>query len=279
MFRFLLPGLIAATSLFSSVQAQNNDYMPHYRRQAYRGVLRLVGGAGLGYYGGEFRANLMKNIALRPNINLGVSYRLTQHISLRGELGAYRLSGSDVGGINEHRNLSFRTDNPEGYVAVVYNLFPYTQLSAYNVYVLGGVGLTHINPKAKLKNRYYSLPRLRTEGVAYARNAVMIPVGMGISRRIKYGFDVALEMRFTYTMTDYLDDVSTVYPQEGSIDSFAQVFSDRSAEAGFPANPAGAKRGDSSSNDGYLFAQLRFERTIGSSRKAIRKAQLKCFKP
>ncbi|MCY7350709.1 MAG: hypothetical protein LH606_08575 [Cytophagaceae bacterium] len=277
LFSCLLPALVAGLSAFLPVQAQN-DYAPHYRRQAYKGVVRLVGGGGLGYYGGEMRSHLLTTMSLRPNINIGISYRLTQHVSLRGELGAYRLAGSDVAGLNEHRNLSFRTDNPEFYLVGVYNLFPYTQLSAYNFYVLGGLGFTRVNPKGRMNNRYYSLPRMRTEGVAYPRYAAMIPIGFGVSRRIKYGFDLALEARFTYTTTDYLDDVSTVYPQ-ADLNNLAAAFSDRSVEAGFPPNPSGSKRGNSSSNDGYLFLQIRFEHTLGSSRRAIRRAQLRCANP
>ncbi len=243
-----------------------------------RGNLRLLGGVGLSYYDGDLRSDRFRQFRFRPNLSVGLSYRLGEHLSLRGEVGAYRLAGSDVGGKNAQRNLSFRTDNPEGFLALSANLLPYTEYPTYNLYAFGGLGLTHLNPKAQLQGRYYSLPRLRTEGVAYARTVAIVPVGVGVLRHLNAEWEVALEIRYTYVRSDYLDDVSTVYPDPAGIDPFAANFSDRAPELGLPPNAPGVKRGNPGNTDSYYFVQVRIEHPLGSSQRAARKRMLRCPK-
>ncbi len=268
MTRFL-PSLLIGALLSPTVFAQPNPA---------RGDLRLLGGLGLSYYDGDLRAERLRNPHLRPNGNVGLSYRLGEHLSLRGEVGFYRIYGSDEGGEKFERNLSFRSDNPEFFLALSGNLLPFTRQSAFNLYAFGGLGLTRLNPKARLQGRYYSLPRLQTEGVAYRRVVPILPLGAGVSRSLSSQLTAALEIRYTYVFSDYLDDVSTEYPQPGSIDAFATNFSDRSPELGLPANPPGNPRGSPGSWDGYYFLQARLEYTLGSSQKAVRKRLMRCPK-
>jgi hypothetical protein len=75
---------------------------------------------------------------------------------------------------------------------------------------------------------------------------------------------VAIEGRFTYTLTDYLDDVSSgVYPDPSSFeDDIARRLSDRSGEAG--ANPAFAVeprdvRGNPNAKDNYLHMLIKVQ--------------------
>lgn len=243
-----------------------------------RGNLRLLGGFGLSYYDGDLRSDRFSQFRFRPNLSVGLSYRLGEYLSLRGEVGAYRLAGSDEGGKNPQRNLSFRTDNPEGYLALSANLLPYTDFPTYNAYIFGGMGLTRLNPKAEMNGRYYSLPRLSTEGVAYARMVPIVPVGVGVTRALTEHLNVGLEIRYTYVVSDYLDDVSTVYPEINAIDSFAAIFSDRSPELGLPPNAPGVQRGNPGNRDSYYFIQARVEYALNNSRKAARRKMLRCPK-
>ena len=243
-----------------------------------RGQLRLLGGAGLSYYDGDLRSSPFSQFRFRPNLSLGLSYRLSDYLSLRAEVGAYRLTGSDVGGKNPQRNLSFRTDNPEGFLALSANLFPYSDFPTFNAYAFGGLGLTRLNPKAGMNGRYYSLPRLQTEGVAYARAVPTLPLGLGVTRALTEQWSVGLELRYTYVFSDYLDDVSTVYPQPNAIDSFAAIFSDRAPELGLPPNAPGVQRGNPGNRDSYAFVQARVEYALNGSRKAARRKMLRCPK-
>jgi hypothetical protein len=82
----------------------------------------------------------------------------------------------------------------------------------FNVYGYGGVGLLYFNPKAELNGTWHALQPLQTEGVEYSRITPVIPFGLGV--RFKFGpnMNIAIEGGYRKIFTDYLDDVSTVYP-------------------------------------------------------------------
>jgi len=69
-------------------------------------------------------------------------------------------------------------------------------------------------------------------------------------------FNVALEGGYRLTFTDYLDDVSTVYPDPASFtDPIAAALSMRYED---PV-PPGTQRGDPNQNDGYFLLNIKVE--------------------
>ncbi|WP_460910343.1 hypothetical protein [Spirosoma areae] len=75
-------------------------------------------------------------------------------------------------------------------------------------------------------------------------------------------FKLHLEGAYTHVFSDYVDDVSTVYPDRGRMNPLAAALSDRRAELGQPLNPAGAKRGNPGWRDGYFVVSARLLFTI-----------------
>lgn len=270
MFLFLLP------EAFS----QNRNTFLDAKR--VKGQLALSGGAGVAYYMGDLRDNVdFDHLGLGMHLALGLSYRVHEHFQVRGELRGYQVSGDQQYSKNYRNNLSFRARNPDVFVGVQAELFEASARPFVNPYLLFGGGVTYLRSQAELDGRWESLPRLQTEGVKYNRVPFYLTGGVGFSMRLSDRFSVGLELSNNFLFSDYLDDVSTVYPDPGSLSSdMARRLSDRSPELAVDpfAHTPGDIRGNPSIKDSYLFFGVRTYYTILSGGSARRKREIQCPK-
>jgi hypothetical protein len=92
-------------------------------------------------------------------------------------------------------------------------------------YITVGAGYFIHNPKAKLpiesgNSDWIALEPLHTEGQGinsiypniYQLSGFTIPLGLGVRYRWNKKIDIAFETAYQITFTDYLDDVSGIYP-------------------------------------------------------------------
>lgn len=243
----LIPGLVSAQSFYNA------------RRD--RTLIAIVG-SGTSSYFGELK-NPGDYLDPKFNINLGLQQYFGNRVSARAELSYFTLKGDDAkadDGSRKRRNLSFTSGNIELAVTGTVNLFPmatrFYQRPNFNIYGFAGIGVAYINPKAELDGKKHALQPLQTEGVKYSRFQPVIPYGLGV--RVKAGpfFNVAVESGWRLTFTDYLDDVSTVYPDPASFtDPVAAALSMRYED---PV-PAGTQRGNPGKNDSYYILNLKIE--------------------
>lgn len=168
--------------------------------------------------------------------------RIHPHITIRGALTWMRLRGDDysVSKISKPnsteegrfiRNLSFRNDVFEVSGVGVFELFPtdrgYLRRNFLNPYGVLGLSLFYHNPKAKTPvvagetSKWVALQPLGTEGQftgipgtpkPYRRIQLGIPLGVGIRYRLADKWDLSLEVCYRFVFTDYIDDVSTKFP-------------------------------------------------------------------
>ncbi len=229
----------------------------------------------------------------------GYRYKLAEAFSVRGGLMYGQFTGSDEfsGDISRrHRNLSFRTPIIE-LTAVGEVYFIREKLSnryrvrgikgslssGLSAYLFGGIGGFWFNPKGQFNGSWHALQPIGTEGQnvdpdksPYSRISMAIPMGIGAKYKINQNWAITLEYNFRFTLTDYLDDVSTDYADpdlvaaNASDPDVARYFVDPSVGLDFDAdNPKaistapGVQRGDPTTNDTYMFA------TIGVSYKFI----------
>ena len=122
------------------------------------------------------------------------------------------------------RNLSFKSSVLEGYLAA--EIYPTVFFERYDglqgkfrPYGLVGVGAYKFNPKTKLNGHWVELKPLRTEGQGlvdgkseYKLTQLEIPMGIGFKYYIKENMYVGMEVLHRKLFTDYVDDVSTTYP-------------------------------------------------------------------
>ena len=157
------------------------------------------------------------------------------------------------------RNLSFNDPLKEISITGEFNFLNYIPDAGphkYTPYIYTGIGLTAYAPRADYQGRSYGLRQLRTEGEssAYGKSTIVIPYGVGLKYNFNGKWTVAGDLGYRYTLTDYLDDVSKVYPNPGQLpNDLSRALSDRSGEVGKPQNAIGSQRGDFKSHDTYFF--------------------------
>jgi len=174
--------------------------------------------------------------------------------------GADNLNTSDL--ILQQRNLSFSSDIYEITSVVEFNFLDFSNFNKkefFSPYIYGGLGIFLMNPQTEYLNNLYDLNAYSTEGQASSYNnfQVSFPFGIGLKlkplERLSLHFDWG--MRKTYT--DYLDDVSTLYPDPNNVSSLTATLSNRATnQLSALNNNWQTQRGDSKTNDWYSFINI-----------------------
>jgi hypothetical protein len=247
--------------------------IPVFSQKGYE--LGLLG--GVSFYVGDINPNYSIKT---PGPSLGVlgRYNFNTRTSLRFDLAAGRLLGRDNLSENpfqKARNLSFRTDYADTSLDLEFNFFNYVHGSRnqnFTPYVFGGFAFTYFNPKAELNDTWYALRELGTEGQAvgdeYAQISPALSYGIGFKMDFNYEWSLNIEMSARQMFNDYLDDVSTTYPDMNQLlmarGPIAPLLSDRSAELGIePIGAEGRQRGVSGDNDSYYSFRIGIVYYIG----------------
>jgi hypothetical protein len=234
--------------------------------------LIFVGGMGLSTYFGELKVG--NSFDTKPTLNVGLQYYLSQHISARVDATWFQLTGSDAladpGGLlgRKTRNLSFSSDNLEISATFAYNLFSsgdrYYRRPSLNAYWFTGIGLCYFNPKTEYQGVSYSLPDVKTEGVAYSTFTPVIPIGFGVRFKVNRDVNIAVEGGYRMTFTDYLDDTSsTNYAKFTDPSTLQYKLAYRFLEIDPTINVdqfvATQRRGNPKTNDSYFLLNVKLE--------------------
>ena len=234
----------------------------------------IGGWIGTSLYFGDLNTSInFKN----PGIALGflAKYNYNSRVSLRGGLSYANVSADDADSDNnfqKNRNLSFKSSIWDMTAGVEFNFFPLIHSSyehQYTPYVFGGFNVFRYNPTAELDGVTYNLGELGTEGQEIGGEYFQVSGGLVLGGGFKWaiGNDVyiALEASTRLLFTDYLDDVSTVYPNLDQLEvvrgTEARLLSDRSLVEGIGVE--GRQRGDSKGNDRYAFVGISFMKYFG----------------
>lgn len=218
-----------------------------------------VGGAG---YMGDLNPNNPLKISGASG-GLFVKYNFNRYLSAKVNYTYGIISAADSTSGNaqfRNRNLSFTTKLNELSLIGEFNFMQYTPSVTKNVYtpfVFAGVGLINYNPRANYKGQTYNLASYTTEGqgLPYSNQAITIPYGAGFKYNVSGRLSLIADIGYRFAFTDYLDDVSGVYPDKSKLpNSLSVALSDRSGEqTGVYTGSAGSQRGDLRPRDTYLF--------------------------
>lgn len=209
--------------------------------------------------------NLAGGFAGRYNFNNRIATKFSLNY---GHIEAYDSESSNP--FERIRNLSFQSDIFEGTGQLEFNFLPYIHGSRkyfFTPYVFAGISVFNYAPKTVADDGVLvSLRELGTEGQLrgeeYLTLSSALAYGLGIKWDINYEWSLDIFLSARNTNTDYLDDVSTVYPdysdlarsRDGIIPYATQLY-DRSLPEGDlgTRDREGEQRGDATNKDKYFF--------------------------
>ncbi|MDX2197174.1 MAG: DUF6089 family protein [Cytophagales bacterium] len=273
-----------ATTSKSSTHSSSFDRKIHYPWSVFAGI------GSCSYYG---QLNSTKHTfkSLYYQLNIGLSYRFNQFLATQASIRYARIGSSDsqtgdVASGRIWRNLSFTTDIYEIAIYGMIDLFNfnwYRQADFYHAkgvypYAIIGAGLLYFEPSAELDGKSYNLrsritSREKEEGKFYSPISLFYDFGLGAKVKLMHFFTFGAEVTYTYTLTDYLDDLGydMRYPLANKDPSFAGSIdgrlADRSAELlNENGQPIGRAEGNAKRtftarrlSDGYFIFNLKVE--------------------
>ncbi|HEU4718561.1 MAG TPA: DUF6089 family protein [Bacteroidia bacterium] len=249
MKKFLL--FVSASLVLFSANAQRTDELGLF-----------IGGS---YYTGDLNPSMIMNSLTRPAVGLVYRHNFNLRLSVAGSALFGSIQGIDARSSSyeqQQRNLSFRSPVYELAGRAEFNFIEYKigdDKHEFTPFMFLGAAVFNFNPKAAFGNQWVALQPLKTEGQGkpYMRTQFSIPFGAGIKTNLAKRIGLVAEWGLRKTFTDYLDDVSTVYADPGTLYSnggpLAVAVADRSTSAG---SNAGRQRGNPRTKDWYSFAGL-----------------------
>ena len=252
-------------------------YNPSYSQKTFE--FGLYGGTS--HYIGDLSPNINLN---RTNLSAGVNftYSFNNYVSLGAHLTTGKIEGydSDFEYLSK-RNLSFYSNITEFGLISEFSFRQFGRTpkdKKFTPYMFYGFTLFSYEPMAEYNNEEINLRNLKTEGQGITTNApenyglmaISIPMGLGLKFSLAKAWNLRLHSGFRYTNTDYLDDVSGVYPDFDELSAangeIATLLSDRSAEIdGNQKFESGMQRGDNFNRDWYIFSGLTLSYVIQPS--------------
>lgn len=181
----------------------------------------LGAGTGVGHYFGDLNTNFAID---EPGLNVAVLARYNFSNRWAARLGGsyMKVAGSDANSTNAYeraRNLSFESKVVDGALGMEFNFLPYDHGSRDNFwtpYVFAGFMVSSFQPQAELDGVVYNLRDFGTEGQLpgeeYYTTALGLSYGLGFKLDLTYEWSLNFELNARQLFSDYLDDVSTVYP-------------------------------------------------------------------
>lgn len=212
-------------------------------------------------------------------------YNFNNRIALKLAANYAVVSASDAISNNPfelERNLSFRSPITEVSSQLEFNFLPFTHGSKdeyFSPYFLLGASVFQFNPQTYYLNKWVDLRPLGTEGQFkgkeyYTLSAAFL-FGVGMKYDLSERWSMQIELSGRTTFTDYLDDVSTVYPdrrrlflERGNVGSLAVAMSDRSLSAATDPGiiKTGFMRGNADNKDAFAFLEVGFLYFFGNLR-------------
>src|SRR5882724_1477192 len=238
---------------------------------------------GISNYQGDLQQKRFTTDQSRGAFGIGIRYGLGDHFDVRSNFTYARIGAADKFGTSSTlklRNLSFESKITEGNLLLDYNIL---SLNNHKItpYVFAGVAIFHFNPYAydSLGNRVYLKP-LSTEGEGLAQypdrksyhlTQMAIPFGAGIRWRVSESVVLSYEIGLRKTFTDYLDDVSTTYVDQGVLlaakgaQATEMAYRGGELKNGTTYPPDGSIRGGSKFKDWYYISGVTVSINLGST--------------
>lgn len=246
------------------------------------GVTNFLGDIGSGDKARNFVYN-MELADTRWAVGGFVRYRMHPLFAIQGGLTYARLQGYDSNSDNrarKGRNLNFTNDIFD--LSAKFEYYPQIlhvsdvgyagrYRTNFSTYFFAGAGVVLHNPKGQYlgqpgsKDPKVKLRPLMTEGVKYSPVVFQLPFGGGFFFTTKRQHRIGFEYQWSWTFTDYLDDISGTYydhPTGSQADLMANQYI---GVGGVPAEiqyGPGSPRGDPTDRDNYMLMTVSYSYLI-----------------
>lgn len=229
------------------------------------------GWVGTAHYFGDLNTNFDLT---KPGLAAGVVFRynFNERVCLKfgGSFGQISADDADSDNIFEQaRNLSFQSNVWDGTAQFEFNFLPYVHGSKnefFSPYLFAGMSVYNFNPMTEYQGELVELRPLGTEGQfrgeEYYSTQAALAYGGGIKLSLGYYWSINVEISARKLFTDYLDDVSTIYPDPDDVENFrgplAAALTDRSID--LPGVEErfgpGRQRGNEFNNDAFVISSV-----------------------
>lgn len=243
------------------------------------GVTNFLGDIG----GGDLARGFVYNMELsdtRWAVGPFCRYRFHPLFAVQGGVTYARLQGMDSNSENRARrgrNLNFRNDIFD--ISAKFEYYPQIlsvsdvgfrgrYRTDYQTYFFAGVGGVIHSPKGQLNGQgdYVKLRPLMTEGKKYSPIAFQMPLGGGFYFTTNRQHRIGFEMQWSWTFTDYLDDISTVYVAHDPGSQAYQMANQHDPNVGNVPDALnyepGSPRGDPTDRDNYMLMTVSYSYLI-----------------
>ncbi len=220
--------------------------------------------AGGMYYMGDLNPEKLFELT-QPAVGFVYKYNFNNRVALKTGLLAGSVTGDDsITKYRIERGLNFNSEVYELSAVIEFNFLDYFTGSSRNYispFIFGGIGTFIYNPKATYGSTTYILRNERTEGTDYTLGtgvpamSVCFPFGIGIKYSLTDFIGLTAEWGMRKILTDYLDDVHSVYPARpvggNGLPQSYPVYVDPNDK-----HDQGMQRGNSKDNDWYGYAGI-----------------------
>jgi len=158
-------------------------------------------------------------------------YRWKPKVSFRGSFSYMYLSGNDFKAssatgddiFRKARNLNFFNHVVELKADVLYDFIgnkgTYLKRPEYVPYIFTGLAFIYQNPYSRLpdgkggyeKGSRQRISKMDLETTSFSPVQVIIPMGIGVRKKLNKYWDISFEVGWRWSFTDYLDGVSGLY--------------------------------------------------------------------
>lgn len=231
----------------------------------------LGAGVGWSWYNGEInQTKMFGQDYMHRMYSLSLRRNLNQRWALRFEGNYGEVSGNDELSTNtfqQYRNLNFQSKLYEGAAMIEFNFLEFDALIKkyrFSPYSFIGLSMFSFNPETTVEGNVYQLRDLQTEGEKYAKTSVAIPFGIGMKLALSDRIILSGDWGMRKTFTDYIDDVSDMYPTQGELTGLAENLSDRSLQQSGPDGTNwGTQRGSVRTKDWFSLVKLTLAIRLG----------------
>ena len=242
--------------------------------QAQQGV-EFGGFVGASHYFGDLNTDFSLN---DPGLAAGLigRYNFNERVAIKligsvGQVSAYDFDSNNT--FERERNLDFKSRVLDISGQVEFNFLPYfhgSKSEFFTPYLFAGFSITNFNPQTDVCANSPTTPvsqcngtintvalrPLGTEGQfkgeEYFTTAGGLAFGAGFKVSLNYEWSINVELSGRRLFTDYLDDVSSVYPD---FDDLQNLRGDLAVALADRSNPTigaqGRQRGNSKSKDAF----------------------------